>query len=155
MSVTYATEIDCPPEILWSYLDDAAKIPLWMKGLRSVEPECDGPRVPGSVAGHRIKEGARVADYRSTLVAREPFTHLAVDVTGKSFEPATMAIDYRLTDLGGRTRLVYTCAFKNGGFLMTVMMSLFGWLLKGLMTRSMRTLKRLAEEEAGRALVTR
>jgi carbon monoxide dehydrogenase subunit G len=48
MKVPYAMEVDCTPEILWTYLTDPSKQKQWMKGLESVEREGDGPLAPGS-----------------------------------------------------------------------------------------------------------
>jgi carbon monoxide dehydrogenase subunit G len=151
MNAHFTSEIACPPAVLWSYLENSAKQKQWMKGLESVEPEGEGPVGVGSVAKLRIKEGGRIAEYRSRVVEREPYTHLAVAVTGKNFGNAEMRIDYRLTDLGGRTRLEYDCAFVGGGFVMKVMMALFGWFLKKQLTSFMGTLKRLAEAETAPA----
>ncbi len=152
MNVHFTSEIACPPALLWSFLEDPAKQKRWMKGLESVEREGDGPIGVGSVATLRIREGGRLAEYRSRVVEREPDTRLAVVVAGKSFGKAEMRIDYRLTDLGGRTLLDYTCAFAGGGFLMKVMMTLFGWFMKKQLTSFMGTLKRLAEAEAAEAV---
>jgi carbon monoxide dehydrogenase subunit G len=151
MRIPYSIEIDCPPELLWTYLEDPAKLPLWMKGLVSFEPEGDGPRGPGSVATMRIKEGGKVSEYQSRLTAREPFEHLALVLTGKSFGKTQINVDYRLTDLGGKTRLDYLCTCESAGFFMRIMVALFSTLMKKQLVRFMKTLKGLAETEAGTA----
>jgi carbon monoxide dehydrogenase subunit G len=152
MRIPYSIEIDCPPELLWTYLEDPAKLPLWMKGLVSFEPQGEGPPGPGSVAILRIKEGGKVSEYHSTLTAREPFEHLAIVMTGKNLGKSQINVDYRLTDLGGKTRLDYLCTCGSAGFFMRIMVALFSFLMKKQLAGFMKTLKGLAETEAGTAL---
>jgi carbon monoxide dehydrogenase subunit G len=141
MRVPYSIEIDCPPELLWTYLEDPAKLPLWMKGLISFEPQGDGPRGPGSVAIMRIKEGGKVAEYQSRLTAREPFEHLAIVMTGKNFGKVEIDVDYRLTDLGGKTRLDYLCSCESPGFFMKIMFAIGSIMIKKQLGGFMKTLR--------------
>ncbi len=84
-----------------------------MKGVVSVEQPDDAPRGPGSLSRILIKEGGRVAEYQVRVTGFEPPRHLAIAMTGKTFGTAVMSVDYRLTDLGGRTRLDYLAFFES------------------------------------------
>jgi hypothetical protein len=152
MKVPFAMEVDCTPEILWTYLAEPSKQKLWMKGLESVEPEGDGPLATGSTAKMRIREGGRIAEYLSTIIAYEYPKHLAVAVTGKNFGDSALNLDYRLTDLAGRTRLDYLCSFEPKQFFMKLIMGLFAPFMRKQFTSFMATLKQLAETEARGAL---
>ena len=148
MKIEHDIEVDCRPAVLWNYLDDPEKMKLWLKGL--VEVDRDGPRGVGSTATLRIKEGERIAEYQSRVIQREPPTHLTVDLTGRSLGDRAMLVEYLLTDLGGTTRLDYlcTCEFGPGGWFISLLAGLFG---KAQVKGFLKTLKRLAEAEAGTA----
>jgi carbon monoxide dehydrogenase subunit G len=127
MNVEYTNEFECPPEVLWGYLEEPAKMRAWMKGLEAVE--YDSGR-PGSTATLRIKEGKKVATYRSTVATREPYSRLSVAISGGSFGEKSMLVDYTLTDLGGRTRLDYRCAMQCPSVLMRIVGFVFGPLIR-------------------------
>jgi carbon monoxide dehydrogenase subunit G len=152
MKVPYAMEVDCTPEVLWTYLTDPSKQKQWMKGLESVEREGDGPLAPGSSAKMLIKEGGKIAEYRSTISECEYPRHLALAVTGKTFGDCPMNLDYRLTDLAGRTRLDYLCSFEPKKFFMKLFMGLLAPFMRKQLISFMGTLKQLAEAEAKGAL---
>ncbi len=78
----------------------------------------------------------------------EPIKHLAIAMTGKTFGPMKMNVDYRLTDLGGRTRLDYLCFCEFRGLFMKLMGTLGGLFVKRQLASFMATLKRLAETKS-------
>jgi hypothetical protein len=59
-----------------------------------------------------------------------------------------MNLEYRLTDLAGRTRLDYLCSFEPKKFFMKLLMGLVAPFMRKQLTSFMGTLKQLAEAEA-------
>jgi hypothetical protein len=152
MRIRYSIEVDCPPELLWTYLEDPAKLLLWKKGFESIEPQGDDPRGLGSISIQRTGGGGKVAEYQSQLTAREPFEHLAIVMTGQNLGKSEMHVDYRLTDLGRKTQLDYLFSWEVANPFVSLMIDLFSFLIKKHHGGGLKTLKRLAEEEAGTAL---
>jgi carbon monoxide dehydrogenase subunit G len=123
-----------------------------MKGL--LENEQSEPRGVGSTFRMRIQEGRKAADYDGEVTAYDPPRHLAVRFGGGALPKGMcMRVDYRLTPLGGRTRLDYVAEADTARLpwvfkLLMPLAQLFGRLqLRGFL----RTLQRLAEEEGRKA----
>lgn len=152
MRVVHSIEAACSIDRLWSFVDQPAKFQQWVKDvLEYVPTDDDGARRAGSRFRMTIQEGRKAAEYHGTVTAYDPPRHLGVALTGGSFKDNVMRVEYRLHDLGGRTRLDYQAEMELRGAL-----RLFGWLFQlfgGMQIRSFcRALKRLAEETADRGI---
>ena len=151
MAITYTTEFECPPAHLWTFLHEPEKQKLWMKGLVENNSTSEGPTKVGSTFHMKIKEGGKVADYNGEVTGYDPPRHLGIRIWGGGL-PGGCKIhaNYRLTDLGGRTRLDYVCdmEMEKIGFFMRLMMPLFMLFGKMQLRGFMKTLKRLAEAPA-------
>lgn len=148
MQIPYTCEIACTPERLWIFLYEPEQQKLWMRGLLENKATSDGPTKVGSTFHMCIKEGRKASDYDGEVTAYDPPRHLGICFWGGSFGPhMKMQVDYRLTDLGGRTRLDYLAGCNTEKLprfvrLMMPLAKIFGRLqLRGFM----KTLKRLAE----------
>jgi hypothetical protein len=108
MHIDYRAEIRCPPAVLWSFIDDIEKQKLWLTTLVDVRPTSTLERAVGSTFDMRVREGRRISQYEGRINAYEPPRHLGVSFWGGRFLPGmVMHVDYRLADLGTRTRLEY------------------------------------------------
>jgi uncharacterized protein YndB with AHSA1/START domain len=141
----------CPVERLWQHIEDPDKQKTWMKGLLSNEPTSAGPKGVGSTFRLKIQEGRKPADYDGEVTAYDPPHRLEVLFWGGNFPAcAKMRVDYRLTQVGDRTRLDYVATFeaeKLGLFwrLMLGLVKIFGRLqLRGFL----RALRRQVEAPA-------
>lgn len=153
MQITLTREFACTPERLFSFLEEPEKQKQWMKGLletQAVGEEKSG--IVGSKFRMKIKEGRKVADYDGVITAYEKPKQLAIEMTGPTFpEGAVMHVDYRLADLGGRTRLDYRAEMKCSKPLplwMRLLMPLFKVFGKVQLWSFMKALQRLAEQPA-------
>ena len=150
METNYTVIIDCTPEQLWPWLEEPDKQKQWMKGLLENVPTTDGPTRVGLTFRMTIQEGRRVAEYDGEVTNYDPHRHLGIRFWGETLQGVEMAIDYRLQNLGARTRLDYTAVADTtgAGFLTRLMLPLFK-LFSAIQLRSfMKTLKHLAEAEA-------
>lgn len=153
MRIEFTREFACTPERLFSFLEEPEKQKQWMKGLLETQAVGDeNPGVVGSKFRMKIKEGGKVADYDGVITAYDKPKQLAIDMTGPTFPAgAIMHVDYRLTDLGGRTRLDYRAEMqctKPLPLWMRLLMPLFKVFGKFQLKSFMKTLQRLAEQPA-------
>ena len=155
METTYTTIIDCTPEQLWSWIEESDKQKQWMKGLLENVPTSDGPTQVGLTFRMTIQEGGRVAEYDGEVTNYDLHRHLGIRLSGAALKGVELTIDYKLQDLGARTRLDYICTAdtSRAGFFMRLMMSLFKLFGAMQLRGFMKTLKRLAEAEATQTTV--
>jgi hypothetical protein len=108
MHIEYRAEFRCRPHHLWPLLDDADKQRLWLTTLVDLVPTSPMARTVGATFDMRVREGRRIAHYEGRINAYEPSRHLGVSFWGGALGPGVvMTVDYRLADLGTRTRLEY------------------------------------------------
>jgi carbon monoxide dehydrogenase subunit G len=152
MRIQRSTEIDCPPQKLWPFIEEPEQQKRWMRGVLENTLTSPPPARQGSTFRMKIKEGMRVAEFDGEITAHDPPRRLEVRFWGGSFRPGmAMRADYRLADLGGRTRLDYETSLemKRLGFFTRLFLPLFK-VFGSLQVKSfMKALKRIAEEPQG------
>ena len=144
MNERYQLEIAAPIATVWSLVDDDHNLKKWMDGLEetSYPDGLDRSRVVGTRFVQRIREGGRVQSYEGRVTAYDPPTHLGITIGNRAFE---MQVDYRFTDLGGRTRLDYSALMVRAGLFVRMMSTLFVAVTRRILRRQMAKLKALAE----------
>jgi uncharacterized protein YndB with AHSA1/START domain len=147
MNERYQVEIAAPIATVWSLVDDDQNLKKWMDGLEetSYPDGVDRSRAVGTRFVQRIREGGRVQSYEGRVTAYDPPTHLGITIGNRAF---AMQVDYRFTDLGGRTRLDYSALMARGGLFIRLMSTLFGWVTNRILRRQMARLKAVAEAAA-------
>jgi uncharacterized protein YndB with AHSA1/START domain len=147
MNETYRMDIAAPIERVWPLVADDENLVKWMDGLKETTyPDgLDKARAVGTRFVQRIQEGGRVQTYEGRVTAYDPPTHLGITVGNRAF---AMQVDYRFTDLGGRTRLDYSALMVRAGFFVRMMSTLFGAVTRRILGRQMAKLKALAEAGA-------
>ncbi len=108
MHIEYRAEFRCTPEQLWPFLDEPEKQKLWLTTLVDIVSTSRHPRAVGATFDMQAREGRRISRYEGRINAYDPPRHLGVSFWGGSFgRGVVMRVDYRLADLGARTRLEY------------------------------------------------
>lgn len=150
MKTTTTRTIDCPPEALWPWLDETEKCKQWLRGLEDVQPVTPGPKRAGHVSKLFLREGRRVAEYEQTILDYEPKKRFRIRMMGGCFGANGVVVDYRLEDLGGRTRLDYECDmdFRGAFVLLAPLVAVLGRVQLG------KILDRLQALAEGRGLAT-
>jgi len=145
MKVRVTTVIERPQQHVWSFFEDPEKLKLWVPGLVELRITSPSPHGPGSTYVMRMKEGRRVRDYQGETLVWDPPRRVKEHLWGEHLlSVRLMTADYRLEDLGERTRLDYENEFEARGFWRLVLPVTV--LLGGIYCRAMfRTLKRVAE----------
>lgn len=148
MHIEYRAEFRCRPADLWPLLDDPGRQKLWMTTLVEIVPTSPIARAAGSTFDMRVREGRRIAQYEGRINSYEPLRHLGVSFWGGALGPGVvMTVDYRLADLGDRTRLEYAADIDTdqlpGPFKLAIPLARVFTFFQ--LRYFMRNLRRLAE----------
>jgi uncharacterized protein YndB with AHSA1/START domain len=139
--VARSVEIDAPAERVFAVLEDPERMKLWMRGLVDMRFASRPTRV-GTRFTQRIREGGRVAEYAGQVTAYDPPARLGMRVGNDRF---TIELDYRLHDVGGRTRLDYEARSQAATGVSRLADVVFGWLARGVARRQLRRLRHVAQ----------
>ena len=150
-ALTCKQVFECSPATLWPFLNDADKLKQWMHGVE-YKRDISGKGV-GATYVMGIKEGRKVAEYQCVVTAFEPEKRLALRMTGGCGRtPMTMSIDYRLTDLGGRTEVDYSCEFDTSKlpFFFRLLAPLMRLMGRAFVRKFFRSLQKLVAQPVAR-----
>lgn len=112
MKTEFSTELPAPPERVFYWLDDAERVKRWIPNVvENVDLEVTPDRV-GSTFRQVFDEKGRKMIFNGRVLAYEANRRLHLFMEGEMFD---LDIDYRLEDLGGKTRLTQdsTAIFKS------------------------------------------
>ena len=147
MRITFENEIAAPVPVVWSFLDDDTKLPLWMPEVVDISyPEgqkCEDP--VGAAFRQTLKEGGREKTYDGLVTAYEPERLLGVRLTDGRFG---VDVRYALSPSAQGTRLDYAADLVLQSRLARILGVLFKPLTISILKRQMANLKRVAEEAA-------
>jgi carbon monoxide dehydrogenase subunit G len=132
---TFSVDIAAPPARVFSWIYDPARHRQWLPNLVEAEVLNSVPGEIGSTFRQVYVENGRRMEMTGTVTGYEQDRYLACELTG----PFTLRVDYRLDDVGGRTRVTQNSAVVMKGF-----MKVLGLLLAPLM-------KKMAAKNAGSA----
>jgi carbon monoxide dehydrogenase subunit G len=145
---------ECSPEALWPWIDDPERCKQWMKGLLEVRPTSPGPTRKGSTAVIVIREGGKPVEYQETILEYEPAKRFKLRMVGGCLKETGIEVDYKLHDLGGRTKLEYELECQVQSTFLKLMAPLFGMFARMQAKSLFKRLKKLAENEGGLAATT-
>jgi carbon monoxide dehydrogenase subunit G len=144
MLCTYTQEIHAPVEKVFDLIHDPEKHKLWLQGVEETRYVGDyDPENPvGAKFKQRIREGGRVKEYDGEVTAFTRPSHLGIRLSSPLF---AVQVDYRLTPVGGGTRLDYAAEVSCFHWLFRLMARIFGPLTRIILKKQMQKLKELAE----------
>jgi uncharacterized protein YndB with AHSA1/START domain len=148
MNLAFSTDIRCPPKRLWPWLTEPERMKQWMKGLVRIEPDDPAAVRVGHTAKLVIKEGGRERTYDEKILEWTPNERILISIAGEHMKGMEMLCGYRLQDLGGSTRLDYTLECRTTRTLFKILGAIFGVFAKMQARHFIKTLKKLAEENA-------
>ena len=143
---TYSIDIDAPPARVFPWIYASERNRQWLPNLVEAEVLEALPGETGSTFRQVYVENGRRMEMLGTVTGYEQDRYLACEITG----PFSLRVDYRLHDLGGRTRVT-----QNSEVVMTGFMKIIGLLLKPMMKKmaannaanAFARLKQLVESE--------
>ena len=121
MKNRYSIEVEAPPQRVFYWLDSNERIMKWLPNIVENEDLNITENRVGSTFRQVYVENGRRMEMHGVVTAYEPNRRLACDIKGDAFD---LQVDYRLEDLGGRTKLTqdsevrFKGLFKIIGFLM-------------------------------------
>ena len=144
MKCTYTQDMNAPIDRVFDLISDPEKHKLWLKGVE--ETRYVGSYNPANPVGtkfkQKIREGGRVQEYDGEVTAFARPKHLGIRLFAPEF---SVTVDYRLTPVGGGTRLDYVAEVACTHWFYRLIGKVFGFLMRGMLRKQMRKLKELAE----------
>lgn len=137
-------DLTAPPARIWTLLTEPEQIKRWITELVSDEPITPPPIGVGTKTRMKIREGPRIIEYTTELVAFTPPSELVIEMRGGSLGAEPMRVSYLLSDLGGSTRLVYRSSWRPRGLLLFMLLPLIILLGRRNLRRSLGKLAELA-----------
>jgi uncharacterized protein YndB with AHSA1/START domain len=149
MKNTYSLEIDAPPERVFACIYDGEHLKQWLPNLVENEVLVAEERGVGSKFRQVYLENGRRMEMVGDVVGFERNRFLACAIRGQSFD---LSVEYRLENLGGRTRLTQVSEVRFNGVPMRMMSVLLRPLIKKASQKQLDSgfakLKKLAESRS-------
>lgn len=149
MHIERTVDLSASPDRVWTLLTEPDQVARWITELVSDEPTTPPPVGVGTTTRMKIREGSRVVEYTTEILAYTPHSELAIEMRGGSLGREPMRVWYLLDDLGGTTRLVYRSSWRPRGVLLWLLLPLIQVVGRRNLRRS---LGRLAELASGLSL---
>jgi len=147
MKLTYTIDINSTPEIVFSWLGTPERAMMWQTSVSKTEILHETPNMIGTTFrevveenGRRVEMNGVVTDYRKDQV-------LAMHLDSKY---NNVDVEYRLEEIGGRTRLTMISNIRLRSFLRVLSIILwpaFKKKLLGQLNREYASLKELCERD--------
>ena len=110
-------EINASPERVFPWIDDPERLRAWLPSLVENEILQETDNKIGSSFRQVYLERGRRMEMRGVVTAYEPNRRLACQIRGDAFD---LNVDYRLDDLGGRTRLTQDSEVRMKGIFKVI-----------------------------------
>lgn len=149
LKTTYTDTFACTPAQLWPWIDDQSLRKQWLKAIEDTKPVSSGPHRPGYQGKMYIREGRKLGEYDTTLLAYEPNKRFQLEIAGREGKNMKVVVDYQLSDLrDGRTRLDYSFEVTQSGRMLKIFGPVLMFFGRLQLKRMLRGLHELAENPA-------
>jgi uncharacterized protein YndB with AHSA1/START domain len=145
MLLERTVDLAAPPARIWALLTDPAQVARWITELVSDEPVTPPPVGVGTTTRMKIREGARIVEYTTEILAFTPDRELELEMRGGSLGAEPMRVSYQLSEQAGGTRLVYRSTWRPRGVLLWLLLPLIVVMGRRNLRRSLGRLADLAE----------
>jgi uncharacterized protein YndB with AHSA1/START domain len=144
MICTYSLEINAPAERVFDLIHDPEKHKLWLQGVEETRyvGEYDPANPVGTKFKQKIQEGGKVKEYDGEVTAFAKPKHLGIRLSSPQF---CVDVNYRLTPVGGGTRLDYAADVRCPSWFFRLMARVFSFFVRGMLKKQLTKLKELAE----------
>src|SRR5688572_7133956 len=124
MLLERTVDLAAPPARIWALLTDPEQVARWITEIVSDEPVTPPPVGVGTTTRMKMREGSRVVEYATEILAYTPERELEIEMRGGSLGAEPMRVSYRLSELGAATRLVYRSTWRPRGILLWLLLPL-------------------------------
>jgi uncharacterized protein YndB with AHSA1/START domain len=149
MRIERTVDLAASPARVWALLTEPDQIKRWITELVSDEPTTPPPIGVGTRTKMKIREGSRVVDYETEILAYTPERELELEMRGGSLGAEPMRVSYLLTEVGGATRLVYRSRWRPRGVLLTLLLPVIVLVGRRNLGKSLGRLAELARGDSG------
>jgi hypothetical protein len=139
-----AVEIAAAPPVVFALISEPELRPQWVDELVETVPLSPPPLGPGSTFILRIREGGKVVEYPSEIVALEPERRYAVRMNRGAM---VMTVDHVLVPVAAGTRVEARVEITSASMLMRLAGSLAAGMTRGIVERQLGRLKAVAEAD--------
>ncbi len=146
MNFDHRVDIETTAEELWPLLADDQHVMSWSPDIVNVEPMTSGPPAVGTRSAVQIREGSRVVDYNSEILAFQPGNCLRIQLTGGSLGASPMVVTYSITPRQNSVELTYSARWRAVGLMLRLLSPVITIMAKRNARAAMDRLKKLAEE---------
>ncbi len=115
MNLVNSVEIKAPPKKVWDILIDPKKTPLWVKEKIEFIPLDDPPPRKTFRFKVYIYRTVVTLKYRGEILEFEQNKMMGLLLQGGIFKDSDMTIQFRLSDLGGKTKFDYQIKMEEKG----------------------------------------
>jgi uncharacterized protein YndB with AHSA1/START domain len=140
-------QIAAPPALVWSLIDDPARLPLWMPDvLETVYP--NGRPKTGAVGTRfiqKVRDGRSTKEYRGVVTAFDAGRLLGIELVDGSYK---IDVTYKLSPNGDGTQLDYRGALTMHNALLQMMAAMAWPMTRSILLGQVARLKTVAEAEA-------
>lgn len=147
MKLRHSVDIERRPEMVFSWLDDPARAAAWMSSVSKAEILHRTPDLVGTTFRETVADGHGSTELQGVVTACRPNQEIAFHLDGQYNE---VDVDYRLEEVGGRTRLTMRAEVRFKGLqraLSLLVWPLFKAKVLGQFRRECAELKRLCESQ--------
>ena len=145
MQIQRTIDLPTSPARVWTLLSEPDNVARWITELVSDEPLTPPPVGVGTTTRMKIREGSRVVEYTTEILAYDVHRELAIEMRGGSLGASPMRVSYHLTDLGDATRLVYRSTWRPTGILLWILLPLIIVMGRRNLRRSLGRLSALCQ----------
>lgn len=147
MNIAMQVDIEAPLDTVWSFLDDPAKVPLWMPEVVEVSypARYDRDNPIGTRFRQIVQEGGRKKTYLGDITAYEKPRLLGIRLGDGRLR---LDVTYRLTPMGTGTRVDCQTKISVGDWIGRTLGLFARPMTERIIGRHMDNLKCLAEDAA-------
>ncbi len=142
MKTVCRLEIDNDPDHVFHWISDPERAKLWMTSVSQTEILNRTPNMIGTTFRETVEENGRGTELQGVVTDYQPGRLMAFHLGGRY---DVVDVEYRLDDVGGRTRLIQEATIRFRGLLGVASFLLRPLFKRKIIAQSRQELARLKE----------
>lgn len=147
MICTYEIDINASRDRVFELIHNPEMHKRWLQGVEETRyiGDYDPANPVGTKFKQKIREGGKVKEYDGEVTAFARPEHLGIRLWSSGF---TVQVEYRLSPMAAGTHLDYSADVSCSGWIMRLLVRVFGLIARLILRKQLRALKALAESDA-------
>lgn len=146
MKFTCTVDINSTPEKVFSWVDNPERAKVWMTSVSETEYVHRTPELIGTTFRETVEENGRGTELHGVVTDYQPDRLIAFHLSG---EYNVVDVEYRVAEIGGRTRLTMDSNIRFRSFTKVIILiagPLFKRRIRSQLQGEFARLKELCEE---------